>query len=124
MRKILLAGLFLFSVGAAKADDVFFKMGPLEFNLPLMDVSATFLWDFRHDVGLGGAETPVFQLGQMKGTVGAVVDATNQGLPFASISFPLPTNIVLTDINFGAWFAYDFQAEESRAGVKASIPLW
>lgn len=131
MRKILLAFTALLALGVfAHADDAFFKAGPFEFNVPLKTARAVYLYDFRDEQTLLGAETPVITLWErIEGTAGIVSSLEGQGAPF------LGGNILIgnllekyvswpEDIVVGAFIGHDFRMEHSIYGLKASIKLW
>lgn len=124
--------LFLLSAGAVSlhADDVLFRIGPLDLNIPFKTAQATYLYDFKLNENLIGAETPVLTLwNKLEGTVGAVTSLQGQGTPFiggnVKLSELLPGLVNFpTGFSVGAFGGRNFNQGEWIYGLKASTRLW
>lgn len=131
MRKLLLAAIALmgFSV-LAYGEDAFFKVGPLELDIPLKTGRAVYLYDFRGEQTLVGAETPVLTLwNRVEGTAGVVSSLEGNGSPFLGgnvlVGNLLQKYVTLPeDLAVGGFLGHDFNSEASMYGLKASIKLW
>lgn len=129
--KLRLIAAILFFGGLAHADDnAFFKIGPLEMNIPFKTTRATYLYDFRNSQNLVGAETPIFTFfGKIEETVGVVTSLEGQGTPFVGgnviIDNVLDKWITLPpEFSLGAFGGYNFRTEGPIYGLKGSYKIW
>lgn len=129
MKKVFLALMLL--AGVSYADDTaYFKVGPLELNIPFKSARVTYLYDFNANQNLVGGETPVVSLWQrVEGTVGAVTSLQGRGTPFVGgnilIGNVLQQYVSLPeDLLVGGFGGYDFNADAPIYGLKASYKLW
>lgn len=117
---------------AASADDTntYWKFGPLELNIPLKTVRATYLYDFKVNQNLVGAETPFVTLwSRVEGTFGAITSLEGQGTPILGgnviIGNLLDRWITLpTDFSVGAFGGWNFRSASEVYGLKASTKIW
>jgi hypothetical protein len=128
MKKLLLVAAVLFTAGLAKAEPLAFDIGGTTLVLPLQIVNATQMYSFEEERGFTGAETVLVTRGDFDLTLGA---ATGYGsgiqFPFIGGQFKLPETFFDTsnnELKFGAWLGRDFDAKDSKWGIKASIQLW
>lgn len=130
MKKVLLLGLLvsLWPLRPAAADDVFYKIGPLELKVPFKTVNAVALYDFIGKRPLAGAETSVATLWKITGDVGAVVSPEGRGAPYIGAHLELGTIVdrwlSLGDVKFGGFGGYDFSGNKAIAGIKSTVSLW
>ena len=123
MKKLLMVVLFL--VGTiASSEALDYKIGPLTFKVPLTNVSTVYLYDFVNDTNLLGGETDVVSFKELTGTIGAVTDVEGQGTPFIGLDYDMPDSFFGQRLRFGAFIGYDWNQEEKRAGIKASMRFW
>lgn len=131
MKKLVLA-LLLGCVGIGYAEDVpaYFKAGPLELNIPLKTVKATYLYDFNADQNLVGGESPFITLwNRIEGVGGAVTSLEGQGTPFVGgnilIGNLLDRYITLPgDFSIGGFGGWNFRTDAAIYGLKASTKIW
>ena len=121
----------LSAVSYAHADDnAFFKVGPLELNVPFKTASVTYLYDFNANQNLVGGETSIVTLwNRVEGTVGAVTSLQGQGTPFVGGNILLGNLLdrwvaLPPELKIGGFGGWDFRAESPIYGIKASIQLW
>lgn len=125
-----LALLVLMSGIGLADDNVFFKYGPLELNIPLKTVKATYLYDFQGKQSLVGGETPIANLWQrIEGTVGAVTSTNGEGTPFVGGNILIGNLIekwvtLPPDFAIGFYGGYNFRTETALYGPKASLKIW
>lgn len=129
MKKLLLVFCLLGSPCLAD-ENAFFRVGPLEMNIPMKVGRATYLYDFKAKQNLVGAETPVLSLwNRVEGTVGVLTSLQGAGSPFIGgniiIGKILEKVVTLPDdLNVGGFGARNFNSGEWMYGIKASIKLW
>lgn len=129
MKKIMFAMLLLAGVSYAE-DNAYFKAGPLELNLPFKTTRATYLYDFKVNQNLIGAETPVVSLwDKVEGTAGVVTSLEGQGTPFVGGNI-LVGNLVEkwitlpADFTVGGFGGFNFRNDAPMYGLKASVKIW
>lgn len=129
--KKLLSVCLLCMAGFAFADDpAFFKIGPLELNIPFKTTRVVYLFDFGAKANLVGGETPLLTLwNKVEGDVGAVTSVQGQGTPFVGgnvlIGNLLDKWVTLpTDFSVGFFGGYDFHTKAPIYGPKASLKIW
>ena len=131
MKKLLFSLCLFCLAGLSFADDAaFFKVGPLALNIPLKTANVVYMYDFHQNANLVGAESPVVTLwNKVEGTVGAVSSLQGQGTPFVGGNI-LVGNIfdkyvtLPAGFSIGGFGGWDFRAEESIYGLKASTKIW
>jgi len=131
-RLVLLAGLIVGCLGSAVAEEVpaYFKLGPLELNIPLKTVKATYLYDFNAHQNLVGGETPFITLwNRIEGVGGAVTSLEGQGTPFVGgnilIGNLLDRYITLPqDFSIGGFGGWNFRTDAAVYGLKGSVKIW
>lgn len=132
MKKLILAVLMLGCMGVAVAEDVpaYFKLGPLELNIPFKTMDVVYLYDGINQRSLTGAETSIFTVWQrVHGTVGVVTTIEQaQGAPFigadVDLGNALDRFLNLGPIRIGGFGSRDFRRDEWIGGLKASMRLW
>lgn len=131
MKKLMIMALCLAPIRPAFADDVaFFKIGPLALNVPFKTGMVTYLYDFNANKNLVGGETALASLwNRVEGTAGVVTSLDGQGTPFVGgnilIGNLLNKWVTLPeDLRLGGFGGYDFNAEKTLYGLKASVRLW
>lgn len=131
MKRLLLTLCLFCMAGMAFADDnVYFKAGPLELNIPLKTARATYMFDFNAKQNLVGGETPIASVwSRVEATVGAVTSLEGAGTPFVGgnilIGNLLEQWITLpSDLTVGGFGGYNFNSDAPIYGLKASLRLW
>lgn len=118
---------------AAQDTDVYFRVGPLELNIPLKTVDVVYLFNGLGDDAsrrhLVGGETTIFTAWQrLSGTVGVVTSAEGNGALFfgadVNTGNALDRFIDLGPIRVGGFGAWDSRAGAWMAGPKVSLALW
>lgn len=115
---------------AAADDPVFFKYGPLSLNIPLKTMSVTYMYDFHSTQNLVGGETVIATIwDRIEGTAGAVTSLRGQGTPFVGGNIIIGNLLdrwvsLPSEFKIGGFGGYDFNAETSMYGLKASVALW
>lgn len=131
MKKLMMLAVLLLTASVAMADDnAYFKLGPLELNIPFKTAKVTYMFDFHEDKNLVGGETVVASLfNQIEGTIGAVTSLEGQGTPFVGGNI-LIGNVVdkfITlpeDFTIGGFGGYNFRVNAPMYGLKASVKIW
>lgn len=112
------------------ADNAYYKIGPLELNVPLKTGRVTYLYDFKAHQNLVGGETPVVTIwDRVEGTIGAVTSLQGEGTPFVGgnliLGNLLERYITLPpDLLIGGYGGYNFRTNSPIYGLKASVRLW
>ena len=91
-------------------------------------VNATQLYELSEEHGFTGAETTVVSFGDGELVVGA---ATGYGngiqFPYLGVQARLPSTFFDTSnntIKFGVWIGRDYDSDDTKGGIKASMALW
>ena len=75
-----------------------------------------------------GIETQLAKFHRLGLNGGAITSFQANGMPFVSLDFDwagMISNVSQTKIaSMGVWYGHDFKANDNRAGIKASVPLW
>lgn len=128
---LVFAGLYCVFASALKAEDIdtYWKLGKIEFVIPIKSVSAVSLYDIWHGAGYMGAETPFFRYGDLTVSGGGITSDLYAGSPFGSLQYNFARiipNIPIVFANMGIWYGYDFYKNYQMFGLKASttFTLW
>lgn len=127
--KIALVLVLLSGMGYAAEDNVYYKVGPLELNIPLKTADVVYLYDGIGKTNLVGGETTVATVWQkVSATVGVVTSVEGKGAFFAGADIntgnALDRYVSLGSIRVGAFGGYDSRRGAWMAGPKCSILLW
>ena len=115
---------------AAATNPVKVHVAGTDWILPLQKVQAVQLYSVTDKKGYPGVETVIASWNKDNAhlTLGAApVLGTSQNVPFASLSFRLPSRFFDTSNNtlmFGAFIGKEADKPHATVGVAASIALW
>lgn len=125
MKKIMLfVGLLLLGT-LVKAEPIELDLKIIKLVLPFQTVSSVYMFDLVNSENMAGVETPLVKSGKWTGTVGAAdVEGSQEALPYVGFDVEVSEKYFGERFNVGGFYAYDFDTEEDRAGIKASIRLW
>ncbi len=125
MKKLLLAVALLFIASHVKAESIEWDLKIIKLVLPFQDVNSVYLYDLINSENMGGIETPIAKSGKWSGVIGAAdVEGSDEALPYVGFDIEVSDKYFGEKFNLGGFLAYDFDTEEQRAGLKASILLW
>jgi len=128
-KAILVVSLILGLSGVSKADEnIWFNLGSLQFNVPLVHVEAVGLWDFVQKRGLAGAETPLISYKNIQITGGAITTIDGEGSPFVGahvvLQNPAENFAPLAGFHPGIFGGRDFNNDAWILGLKATVGLF
>ena len=115
--------LFIAAMPVA-AEPIEFDLRVVTLRLPFQDCAAVSLYDIVGRQGLVGAETTVLIRRGIHGTVGAITTLGLEGTPFIGLKAAVPESVFGRRVDVGLFYARDFNANQNRAGLLASVPLW
>ena len=127
---IVLALLSGSGVSLHADDNAYFKVGPLELNIPFKSARVTYLYDFKAKQSLVGGETPLATLwNRLEGTAGVVTSLDGAGTPFLGgnviVGNVLERYVALPpDFLLGGFGGFNFRTEQPIFGLKASLKVW
>lgn len=133
MKRIIVSlAVLLASAGSIRAEDkVIWSKGSVDFLVPVINSSLTYLYDFVGARNLLGAETAFVRVKSFYGVVGLAADVSdgNAGesfkqIPYLGIHTPALASFLNETITIGAFAGRDFNRGDTVAGVKASMKLW
>lgn len=108
--------------------NVYFNLGKLQLLVPFNEVDVTYLYDVIGNRNLIGGETPLVQLWNIQGTVGAVTSMDGRGAPYVGgklkLPNPVPRLAFFGDIQPGLFGGYDWNRGAAIAGFKADLPIF
>ncbi len=124
----VLAVVCMGAVAIAEEGGAYFKVGSFELTYPISNASVISLYDCWKGEGLLGIETQLAKFYRLGLNGGAITSFQANGMPFVSLDFDwagMISNVSQTKIaSMGVWYGHDFKANDNRAGIKASVPLW
>jgi hypothetical protein len=128
----LTALLIVSSVAMAENMPAFLKVGSLEVNVPLENLSLIpGLYDFWNAAGRIGMETQVIGFNDFSINVGVITSFQGKLPPLISIDYNfakiIPNLKPETNLKLGIWYAHNFdidQQPEHMAGIKSSVILF
>jgi hypothetical protein len=126
MKNIVRAFVVLALVSAPlQAAPIEWDLKIIKLIMPFQEVNAVYLYDFVNSENMGGIETPIAASGKWTGVVGAAdVEGSDEAIPYVGFDVAISDKYFGERFNLGGFLAYDFDTEEERVGLKASILLW
>lgn len=129
-RFLILASILFFPYVPAFADEpikqpIQLDLKIIKLILPFQDLSAPYLYDIVNQENLLGLETTIARSGRVKAVIGAAeVEGPAEALPYVGADVDVSEKYFGERFNVGGWLAYDFDTQDSRGGLKASVKLW